>query len=75
MTDAIKLRKIGNSLGIIIPKSDLDRHDWVESSELYILHGPGGMRLVPYDPEFADVIEHARDFMRRHSDAFKELAK
>jgi len=75
MSDKLTLRKIGNSVGVIIPKTDLDRHDLAEGDEVFIVHGPDGIRLVPYNPEFADVIKDARDYMRRHRDAFRELAK
>ena len=75
MPDTLTLRKIGNSLGVIIPKADLDRHSLGEGDEVFVVHGPDGMRLVPYDPDFADAIEDARDYMRRHRDALRELAK
>ena len=43
--------------------------------KLFVLHGPDGVRLVPYDPEFADTIEDARKFMREYRDTLRELAK
>ena len=75
MADALTLRKIGNSVGVIIPKSDLDKHELAEGDKVFIVHGPDGIRLVPHDPEFEDVLNDARDYMRRHRDAFRELAK
>jgi len=41
----------------------------------WVVHAPGGIRLVPYDPDFADALEATRDYMRRHRDALRELAK
>ena len=75
MTDAVTVRKIGNSLGVILPKAELDALGVGEGGKLFILHGPDGMRLVPYDPDFADTIEDAREFMREYRDTLRELAK
>ena len=34
-----------------------------------------GIRLTPYDPDFAKAIESNRDYMKRHRNALHELAK
>ncbi len=75
MSDKLTLRKIGNSVGVIIPKSDLDRHNLAEGDDVFIVHGPDGIRLMPHDPEFEDAIRHAREFMHEYRDTFRELAK
>jgi hypothetical protein len=62
MPDALKVRKIGNSLGV------------EEGDELFAIQTPDGIQLTPYDPEFADAMEDAREFMRTHRNAFRELA-
>ena len=75
MSTPISVRKIGNSLGVILPKAEIDALGVTEGDKLFLLRAPDGIRLVPYDPAFAEVVEDARDFMRRHRDAFRELAK
>lgn len=75
MSNALTVRKIGNSFGVILPKAELDQLGVGEGDRLFVVHAPGGIRLVPYDPDFADALEAARDFMRRHRDALRELAK
>jgi len=74
MPDALEVRKIGNSLGVILPSSTLEELDVEEGDELFAIHTPDGIQLTPYDPEFADVMEDAREFMRTHRNAFRELA-
>ncbi|MAF49280.1 MAG: AbrB family transcriptional regulator [Rhodospirillales bacterium] len=75
MPDTVTLRKIGNSLGVLLPKSELDAAGLGEGDELFLVRTPGGFRLETFDPDFEDAIRDARDYMRRHRDAFKELAK
>ena len=75
MSNALTVRKIGNSLGVILPKEELDALGVGEGGKLFVLHGPDGIRLIPYDPEFAGTIEDARKFMREYRDTLRELAK
>lgn len=74
MPDALKVRKIGNSLGVILPKTTLSELDVEEGDELFAVQTPDGLHLTPYDPTFADAVEDARAFMRTHRDAFRQLA-
>jgi putative addiction module antidote len=75
MATAIKIRKVGNSLGVLLPKDVVDSLGVVEGDELFAIRTPDGIRLTPYDPDFAAAIESNRDYMRRHRDALHELAK
>jgi putative addiction module antidote len=75
MTHSVNLRKIGNSLGVILPKGELEHLGVSEGDRLFVIRTPDGLRLTPYDPDFADVMEATRDYMRRHRDALRELAK
>ena len=74
MPDALKVRKVGNSLGVILPRPTLDDLDVEEGDELFAVQTPDGIRLTPYDPELVDAVEDAREFMRMHRNAFRELA-
>lgn len=75
MADALKVRKIGNSLGVILPSTTLDELNVEEGDELFVVHTSEGLWLTPYDPDFADAVEGARAFMRTHRDAFRKLAE
>ena len=46
-----------------------------KGDKLFIVHTPDGIRLTPYDPNFARVMEASRGFMRSHRDTLRELAK
>ena len=76
MSDTLKIRKVGNSRGIILPQPLLDEMGVEEGDELFaVREADGSLRLTPYDPDFADAVEDARDFMDSHRNAFRELAE
>jgi putative addiction module antidote len=75
LADNVTVRRIGNSYGVILPKAELDKLGVVEGDKLFIMRTPDGIRLTPYDPDFAKVMEATREYMRDHRDALKELAK
>ena len=72
----LKVRKIGNSLGVVLPKEVIARLNSAEGAALYLTEGPdGGYRLVPHDPAFAAKMAKAEDIMRRYGDTLHVLAK
>jgi len=75
MTAVVKVRKVGNSLGVILSKDVVDALGVTEGDELFAVRTPDGIRLTPYDPEFAKAIKSNRDYMRRHRNALHELSK
>jgi putative addiction module antidote len=75
MSVPVKVRKVGNSLGVLLTKDVVESLGVAEGDELFAIRTAEGIRLTPYDPEFAKVIESTRDYMRRHRNALHELAK
>ncbi|MBW4051336.1 MAG: AbrB/MazE/SpoVT family DNA-binding domain-containing protein [Proteobacteria bacterium] len=75
MAAVVKVRKVGNSLGVILTKDVVESLGVAEGDELFATRTPDGIRLTPYDPDFATAIESTREYMRRHRDALHELAK
>ena len=74
-TSTTTVRKIGNSLGVILGK-DIAAELRVDPGDtLYIVKTSDGIRLTPFDPDFAEAIEVGRSYMRRHRNALRELAK
>jgi putative addiction module antidote len=71
----VKIRKIGNSLGAILPVDTLNAHHLEEGDELMISVDAEGIRLTPFDPDFVDSLEAARAGMKKYRNALKELAK
>ncbi|HEV2284469.1 MAG TPA: AbrB/MazE/SpoVT family DNA-binding domain-containing protein [Steroidobacteraceae bacterium] len=75
MATPVKVRKVGNSLGVILTRDVVETLGVTEGDELFAIRTPDGIRLTPYDPDFAQAIESTREYMRRHRNAMRELAK
>jgi putative addiction module antidote len=72
----LKLRKIGNSYGVVLPKEVLGRLRLAEGDRLFLTETPdGGYRLTPYDPEFERQIELAEEGMARYRNTLRALAR
>lgn len=72
----VKVRKFGNSLGMILPKDVLTRLKSAEGKSLYLVEEEEGVyRLTPYDPAFDRKMKKAEDVMRRYRNTLRELAK
>ena len=75
-SDTLQIRKIGNSLGLILSKDLLARLNLKEGDQLHVVEQPErGLKLTPYDPKHAEVMRIAREVMDEYKDTFKELAK
>ena len=70
-----KLRAIGNSVGIVIPKPMLDRLRVREGDAVYLVERPDGVELQVRDPEFERAMDAASKVMHRYRNAISELAK
>jgi putative addiction module antidote len=75
MAAVVKVRKVGNSLGVILTRDVVESLGVSEGDELFAIRTPDGIRLTAYDPDFAAAITSTRDYMRRHRDALHELSK
>ncbi len=75
MTKPLKIRKWGGSYGVTLPRPILDELGVGEGDLLYPVRTPDGVELTRYDPEFAEVIDDAADYMRRHRNAMRKLAQ
>ena len=75
MITETKSRKLGNSLGVIIPKEVAARLNVEEGSALYFTEAPDGVRLSAQNPDFAKKMKAAVSLSRRYRNALRELAK
>ncbi len=71
-----KTRKVGNSVGLILPKEALSRMNLREGESVYLTEtSDGGFRITPYDPEFNKQMEAAESVIHRYRNTLRELAK
>jgi putative addiction module antidote len=72
----LQIRKIGNSVGLILPKELLARLKLQEGDKLYVIEQPErGVKLTPYDPKHAEAMGIARRSFRKYADTYKALAE
>ena len=73
---ALKVRKFGNSLGVVLPKEAINRLQTGDGEPLYLIEAPdGGYRLTPYDPAFEKKMAKADDIISRYRNTLHVLAK
>lgn len=75
MNKPLKITRIGNSAGIVLPKELLARLRVGPGDALYVSEAPDGVRLTAHDPEFEKQMELAEQIMRRDRNVLRALAK
>ncbi len=74
--ESLQIRKIGNSVGLILPKDLLARLHLKEGDKLSIVEQTDhSFKLTPHDPVHAQAMAIAREVMDEYKDTFRELAK
>jgi putative addiction module antidote len=72
----LKVRKFGNSLGVVLPKDVLTRLNTKNGEPLFLIDAPDGTyRLTPYDPVFEKKMAKAEDIIGRYRNTLHVLAK
>ena len=71
----LKLRRIGNSLGVILPKEALGKLEVKEGEVMFLTETPDGFRITPYDETFERAMKAFERTHSKYRNAFRELAK
>ncbi|MES1199791.1 MAG: AbrB/MazE/SpoVT family DNA-binding domain-containing protein [Pseudomonadota bacterium] len=71
----LKVRRIGNSLGLVLPKDVLAKLRVGEGDQLSVAETADGIALQPFDGALQTQIDAARRAMKRYRNALRELAK
>jgi putative addiction module antidote len=72
----LKVRKFGNSLGVVLPKEVINRLNTGDGEPLFLIEGPdGGYQLTPYDPIFEEKMAKADDIINRYRNTLHVLSK
>ena len=71
----LKLRAVGNSVGVILPKDILAKLDVQEGDTIEVINTPDGLLLTSLSPEQAEQLRVGREVMRRYKSVLRELAK
>lgn len=72
----VKLRKVGNSVGVVLPKEALARLNAGEGDSIFLTESAdGGFRVTAQSPDFAKKMKVVQDLSRRYRNALRTLAK
>lgn len=71
----LKLTRIGNSVGVVLPKEVLARLKLGAGDSVFLTEAPDGYRLSPYDAEFEAQMKVAERIMRENRDVLRRLAE
>ena len=71
----LKLRAVGTSTGVVLPKEILVKMNAKQGDTLFAVETPDGFLLTPFDPEVEEQVRLGREFMNKYRDAFRALAK
>ena len=71
----LKLRKVGNSVGLVLPKELLAHLNVGEGDTLAVTETQDGVRLTTKNPEFAKSMAVFESLSRRYRNTLRELAK
>ena len=71
----LKLRAVGTSTGVVLPKEFLHRLKVQKDDQLFAVETPEGYLLTPYDPGVEEQLQIGRKFMRKYRETFRALAK
>jgi putative addiction module antidote len=70
-----KLRAIGNSTGLVIPKEVLDELGLKQGDKIFLVKSDNVYKITAYDPSFQKQMEAAQEGMQKYRNALSELAK
>jgi len=70
----IKVRKVGNAEGVVLPKAMLKKLGWKAGDQLELSATDGVIRLRAVDPDFERQLEAARYVMEKYKVALSRLA-
>ena len=71
----LKVTKIGNSLGVVLPKEALARLKVDQGDSVFLTELPDGYRVIAFDEILVEQVNEGRNFMREFRETFRALAK
>lgn len=70
-----KLIKIGNSVGVVLPKEVLAQMHASVGDRVWFTDQPGGVSIRAHDPAFVEAMTMAEEVMREDRDILAVLAR
>ena len=71
----VKITPVGNSMGILLPKEALTKLNVEKGDTLYLVEGPDGYTITPYEQDFEEQMGAADSVMKRYRNTLRKLAQ
>jgi putative addiction module antidote len=75
MTVELKVTQIGSSLGVVLPRSLLERLKVGKGDHLHVVETPSGIVLTPLDPEVQEQLEAMDEVIGEYRETLEALSK
>ena len=69
------VRRVGNSLGVTLPKTIVENYSLNEGDELHLIETREGIMLTPFNPQFAEWAKAYDKANRRYRNTLRALAR
>jgi len=69
------VRRVGNSLGITLPKTIVENYQLSEGDELHLIETAEGVMLTPFNPRFAEWAKAYERTNKRYRNTLRALAR
>jgi putative addiction module antidote len=69
------VRRVGNSLGITLPKTVIDNYHLNEGDELHLVETDEGIILTPFNPKFVEWAKAYERTNKKFRNTLRTLAK
>ncbi|MCL5267663.1 MAG: AbrB/MazE/SpoVT family DNA-binding domain-containing protein [Bacteroidetes bacterium] len=69
------VRRVGNSLGITLPKTIVENLHLNEGDELHLVETDEGIIITPFDPKFSEWAKAYEHSNKKFRNALRALAK
>lgn len=75
MTKLLKLIKIGNSMGVVLPRDVIAKLRVELGDTIFLAEDPQGYHVRPHDPAFVEAMTAAETVMKEDRDILAVLAR
>ncbi len=69
------IRRVGNSLGITLPKTIVENYHLAEGDEFHLVETREGVILTPFSPKFAEWVKEYERTNKKFRNTLNALAK
>lgn len=75
MSVEVKVTQVGSSLGVVLPKSLLERLKVGKGDHLHVVETPTGLVLTPLDPEVQAQLQAMDEVIVEYRETLEALSK